>query len=119
MRKWISDAKQAMSDQLGPKIDGVKEHDVQVPMRDGASITCRIYQPEKAPSGGSPLYVMFHGGGWCIGGLENEQLLCRLMTNKYGMVCVDVDYRLGPEHKFPTAHNDCHDAVKCKSASRS
>lgn len=81
-------------------------------MRDGHKITVRIHSPETAPSSGSPLGVIYHGGGWCIGGLINEELLCRLMVTKYGMVVVNVDYRLGPEHKFPLGHNDCYDATK-------
>ncbi|KAK3672781.1 hypothetical protein LTR78_007367 [Recurvomyces mirabilis] len=100
-----------MTAQIGGSIPGVKETDHQVAMRDGEKITCRVYQPEKAPSGGSALYVMFHGGGWCIGGLENEELLCRLMCSKFGVVAVNIDYRLSPEHKFPIPVHDCHDST--------
>ena len=112
LRKWITDAKQAMTAEMGGQSEGVKEEDHQVSMRDGAKITCRVYRPESKPAGGSALSVILHGGGWCIGGLENEELLCRLLTSKLGMVCVNVDYRLAPEHKFPAAVNDCHDATK-------
>ncbi|KAK1817225.1 hypothetical protein LTR12_008415 [Friedmanniomyces endolithicus] len=101
LRKWITQSKEAMSAEMGGSISGVKESDHQVEMRDGHKITCRTYHPESPSSGGSPLFVMYHGGGWCIGGLENEELLCRLMTSKLGMTCVNVDYRLAPEHKFP------------------
>jgi acetyl esterase/lipase len=97
---------------MGSKIEGVKEQDHQVPMRDGSTITCRVYSPEKPPSNGSPLVVLFHGGGWCLGGLENEELQSRLMASKLGATAVNVDYRLAPEHKFPTAVHDCHDATK-------
>ena len=51
-------------------------------------------------------------GGWCIGGLENEELLCRLLTSKLGITSVNVDYRLSPEYKFPVPVHDCHDATK-------
>lgn len=114
MRSWISASKQAMSAQMGATggMAGVKEHDEQVSMRDGSTITCRIYTPESPPKGGSPLVVFYHGGGWCIGGLENEELQCRLITSKLGCVCVNVDYRLAPEHKFPAAVHDCLDATK-------
>ena len=112
LRKWISDSKQAMSAEMGPKIEGVKEEEHQVAMRDGYKITCRTYTPEKPPSGGSPLVVIYHGGGFCIGGLENEELLCRLLTSKLGTTCVNVDYRLAPEHKFPSCAHDSIDATK-------
>ena len=97
---------------MGGNFETVKETDHQVSMRDGAEITCRVYSPEKPPADGSPLVVLFHGGGWCIGGLENEELQCRLMTSKLGVTAVNVDYRLAPEHKFPTPVHDCHDATK-------
>jgi len=112
LREWISASKAAMSSQMGGAITGVKETDHQVPMRDGSKITCRVHAPEHPPSGGSPLAVYYHGGGWCIGGLENEELLCRLLASKLGVTCVNVDYRLAPEHKFPTAVHDCYDATK-------
>jgi hypothetical protein len=48
----------------------------------------------------------------CIGGLENEELLCRTTCAKFGLVAVNVDYRLGPEYKFPTAQHDSYDATK-------
>lgn len=112
MRSFLSEAKKNMSNQMGSAIEGVKEEDHQVSMRDGQKIICRTYSPEKEISGGSPLVVIFHGGGWCIGDLSGEELLCRLAVSKLGMVAVNVDYRLGPEHKFPTAVYDCHDATK-------
>ena len=99
-----------MSAQIGGKVPGVKETDHQVTMRDGATIACREYAPEQASSG-SPLAVIYHGGGWCIGGLENEELLCRLLTSKLGCVCVNVDYRLAPEYKFPIPVHDSLDAT--------
>ncbi|RMZ26805.1 hypothetical protein D0859_09135 [Hortaea werneckii] len=111
LRKWIIQSKAAMSAQIGGKVPGVKETDHQVSMRDGATIACRVYAPEQA-STGSPLVVIYHGGGWCIGGLENEELLCRLLTSKLGCVCVNVDYRLAPEHKFPAPVHDSLDATK-------
>jgi len=79
---------------MGTGTTGVKEHDHQVAVRDGSQITCRVYQPESGPpAGGSPLAVIFHGGGWCIGGLENEELLCRLLVTRLGVTAVNVDYR--------------------------
>lgn len=119
LRTWITKSKEAMSAQMGPKIEGIKESDHQVPMRDGQKITCRVYAPESPPSAGSPLVVIYHGGGFCIGGLENEELLCRLLTSKLGATCVNVDYRLAPEHKFPSCAHDCIDATKWAASNAS
>jgi acetyl esterase/lipase len=111
MRSFLEQAKAATKDLYGP-VPGVSQEDHQVAMRDGHKITVRTYRPESPPSKGSPLAVIYHGGGWCIGGLTNEELLCQLLVSKLGMVAVNVDYRLGPEFKFPTAHEDCYDATK-------
>lgn len=109
LRDFISVTKKNMT-ASHPPVSGVKEEkDHQITMRDGEKITVRTYTPEKT---GGPLYVMFHGGGWCIGGLENEELLCRLLCGQLGFVTINVDYRLAPEHTFPTAHNDCWDVTK-------
>lgn len=110
LRKFMADMKP--QGEKPPPPAGIKEEDRQIPMGDGHKITVRIHSPEKAPSGGSPLYVMYHGGGWCIGGLEEEEPLIRNLVSQYGMTVVNVDYRLGPEYKFPTAHDDCYDATK-------
>ncbi|CAD6444975.1 99bce965-631c-44f7-95f8-0eff69d9f1d0 [Sclerotinia trifoliorum] len=87
------------------------EEDRQIPVRDGSSIDIRIHRPKTPPSGGSPVFVIYHGGGFCLGGLDNESLLCRQWTD-LGGVAVNVDYRLAPEHPFPTGVNDAFDALK-------
>lgn len=87
------------------------EDDRQIPVRDGSTITVRIHRPKNAPSGGSPVFVVYHGGGFCLGGLDNETVLCRQWT-ELGGVAVNVDYRLSPEHPFPTGVNDAFDALK-------
>jgi acetyl esterase/lipase len=67
----------------------------------GDSITIRIYTPKQRPAGGSPVLVMYHGGGYCLGGLDNEALLCRKWAAEFGGVGVNVEYRLAPENLFP------------------
>ncbi|GIZ42379.1 hypothetical protein CKM354_000565200 [Cercospora kikuchii] len=89
----------------------VKQQDHKVKMRDGHEIVVRTYHPQNASAPGA-LGLLYHGGGWCIGDLEGEEILCKNMASKLGMTVGNVDYRLGPESKFPTAHNDCWDATK-------
>lgn len=54
---------------------------------------------------------MYHGGGYCLGGLENEAVVCRGFAERGG-VAVNVDYRLAPEYKFPKGLEDAYDALK-------
>lgn len=93
-----------------PAADNVRETDVTVPMRDGGEITIRTYQPTETKSA-APVLVMLHGGGFILGGLENEAPLCRKWVEEFGGVSFNVDYRLAPEHKFPTAVHDAYDAL--------
>lgn len=90
----------------------VIEEDRHIPVRDGATITVRIHSPKTPPAGGSPVFVVYHGGGYCLGGLDNEALLCRNWVTNFGGVAVNVDYRLAPEFPFPHGVNDAYDALK-------
>ena len=47
-----------------------------------------------------------------MGDLTDEDLNCRMFARALGAVCVNVEYRLAPEHTFPTGVNDAYDAVK-------
>lgn len=87
------------------------EEDRQIKVRDGTLMNIRIHSPKSLPKDGSPVFVVFHGGGFCLGGLDNETLLCRKFT-ELGGVAVNVDYRLAPEHPFPVPVNDAYDGLK-------
>jgi acetyl esterase len=50
--------------------------------------------------------VYFHGGGWTIGDLDTHDTLCRTLANQAAGAVVAVDYRMGPEHRFPAAVDD-------------
>ncbi|KAL4783538.1 AB hydrolase superfamily protein B1A11.02 [Aspergillus varians] len=94
----------------------VIETDRRVTVRDGSSIPVRLHSPRNPPAGGSPIFVMLHSGGYCIGGLNNRLQDCRMFVEKWGFVVVNIDYRLAPEHPFPTAVHDVFDVVKWTAA---
>ena len=70
-----------------------------------AGLPARLYVPTGAPSTG-PLLVYFHGGGFMHGGLESHDAVCRFLSETSGVRVLAVDYRLGPEHRFPAAYDD-------------
>ncbi|KAI4861088.1 putative lipase/esterase [Hypoxylon rubiginosum] len=96
----------------GPIPEQVSEEERTIPTRDGAEIPVRIYRPVRKPAGGSPLVVMYHEGGWSMGDATDEETNCRLFSRDLGAVCVNVEYRLAPEHPFPTWIDDSWDALK-------
>lgn len=87
-------------------LEGIIEEDITVPARDGYEIPVRLHKPAQSPAGGSPLLVVYHGGGFCLGNLDSEAWLCRKVAQTLGVVCFNVDYRLAPEHPFPAAPHE-------------
>ncbi|PJK18426.1 alpha/beta hydrolase [Mycolicibacterium goodii] len=83
--------------------------DVAIPTRDGASIRGRVYLPDA--SGDVPLILYYHGGGWLMGSIDSHDVTTRLLANSTASAVLSVDYRRGPEHRFPTAVNDAIDAL--------
>jgi acetyl esterase/lipase len=61
VREYLKAGRGRVTDHFG-RPPGVKEVDYQVKMRDGAEVTCRVHSPEQAPSKGSPLVIVYHGG---------------------------------------------------------
>lgn len=90
------------------------EEDRVVTVRDGTPITIRVYRPSTSTSGGAgfPVMVYAHSGGWCLGGLDTEEFICRLLVTKLRIVIVSVAYRLAPEFAYPTGIYDCYDVIK-------
>ena len=87
-----------------------KVEDRKIPGPGGYQLPIRIYTPDA--KGQLPVLIFFHGGGWVLGDIESHDSVCRELANKVGCIVVSVDYRLAPEHKFPTAPEDCYAATK-------
>ncbi len=76
------------------------------------TIPLRLYKPLPAAVAALPLLVYFHGGGWTMGDLGTHDTLCRELANGAGCAVLAVDYRMGPEHRFPAAVDDCIAATR-------
>jgi acetyl esterase/lipase len=55
----------------------------------------------------APLILYFHGGGWVLGWYHTHRMLTARLAQAAGMPVLAVDYRLAPEHPFPSALDDC------------
>jgi acetyl esterase len=84
-----------------------------IPADDGTALAARLYVPAAAPRG-TLLYL--HGGGFTIGGLETHDSLCRQLALRSGGSVLALDYRLAPEHRFPTAVEDAWAALRWLAA---
>lgn len=74
-------------------------------------VPLRLYRPEAAARP-LPALVYFHGGGWVIGDIETHDGVCRHLANAARCAVLSVDYRLGPEHRFPAAVDDAFAATR-------
>jgi acetyl esterase len=76
-------------------------------------VRARCYRPlGEEPGKALPGVVYFHGGGWTCGDLDTHDSVCRGIAVHGRCSVVAVDYRMGPEHKFPAAVEDALAAVK-------
>jgi len=80
-------------------------------------VRARFYRPlGEKPGEALPVALYFHGGGWTCGDLDTHDSVCRGIALHGCCAVVAVDYRMGPEHKFPAAVEDAVAAVKWVSA---
>lgn len=55
--------------------------------------------------------ILFHGGGWVLGCVEDYDYFARTLAWKTRCRILSVDYRLAPEHRFPSAVEDAWSVV--------
>jgi acetyl esterase len=86
-------------------------------LRTHAGLPLRLYRPDLA--GPLPTLVYFFGGGWTLGSIDTADGITRKLANAVPCQVITVGYRLAPEHPFPTAVHDCHQAVRWIAANAS
>ena len=70
-----------------------------------------IYRPRQAREGGFPVLLQVHGGGWFTGHKQQQaQPLLNHLAQR-GWLCVSINYRLSPDHKFPAHIIDVKKAI--------
>ena len=115
-RLSVEDARETYVDLTAP--EGEPESvgqviDTEVAGPNGA-IPIRVYEPsnnEDAAESPRPTLAFFHGGGWVVGDLSTNDLVCRTLANTANYVVVSVAYRRAPEESFPAALEDCYAVV--------
>lgn len=76
----------------------------------GGQIPVRIYTP--AGTGPFPVVVYSHGGGWVIATIDTYDSSARALTNAARAIVISIEYRKGPENRFPAAHDDAFAAYQ-------
>ncbi len=83
---------------------------------DGEELRVRLFIPVGAAPHGA--FVHFHGGGFVFGTIDSlvNDAKCAHICRAAGCVVATVEYRLAPEYRFPTAVNDCYEALSWLAA---
>ena len=89
---------------------GVAMRSLVIPAGDGSVLDARLYHPRTAGDGALPVLLYFHGGGMVIGDIDMYDSLMRYIARRGRIAVLSVDYRLGPEHRFPRGYEDAFDA---------
>ncbi|MBP0492288.1 alpha/beta hydrolase [Roseomonas sp. SG15] len=71
-------------------------------------LIARLYRPVVNYSGPVPLIVYFHGGGWVIANIDTYDESARALCVESGAMVLSINYRQGPEVRFPGAHDDAN-----------
>lgn len=79
--------------------------DVVIPSYDGARLPARVYAPLHAPDSDA-LLVWLHGGGWYVGDIPTFDRVARVLANASGARVLLPEYRLAPEHRWPSQIRD-------------
>ncbi|HPU51466.1 MAG TPA: alpha/beta hydrolase fold domain-containing protein, partial [Burkholderiaceae bacterium] len=90
--------------EVGEVVDGT------LPGAAGNTLEYRLYRPKGA--GPHPVLVYYHGGGWVLGSAVSDDPFCRDLCDRSGAMIVSVNYRHGPEHRFPAAAEDAYAALQ-------
>ncbi len=96
-----------------PRAPLARVEGVQIPSSDGTPLPPRLYANSHDAL---PVMLYLHGGGFTIGSLETHDSLCRQIALRSGAAVLALDYRLAPEHRFPTAVDDAWAAMRWLAA---
>ncbi|KAL7942718.1 Alpha/Beta hydrolase protein [Trichoderma barbatum] len=80
-----------------------------IPTSDSLEIPIRIFRSPARKERVSVL-IYYHGGGFLTGSISTEDPFCISVAQSTGFSVISVGYRVIPEWKAPTQHNDAWDA---------
>jgi acetyl esterase/lipase len=91
----------------------IDDHDVAA--EDGHPVLVRLYRPAGLPAPAPVLYWV-HGGGMVMGSVAQDDDYCISHATKLNIAVASVEYRLAPEHPFPTPVEDCYAGLRWLAA---
>lgn len=110
---WGVQENRAAYDRMAAEFRAPRPERVQVSDHEIAGVPCRSYSVGAA----SVQVVYYHGGGFCLGGLDSHDDVCAELCDRTGFDVVSVDYALAPERPFPSCYNDAFAVFAALAAS--
>lgn len=98
------------SNSFDPKKRGTIERNVSYCSPGGSPLLMDVYYPETG-DGPWPGLVFVHGGGWTGGDKSQAGPEAPALRND-GFLVFSINYRLGPQHRFPAMIEDAKCAVR-------
>ena len=90
-------------------VTDVDETTVYLPVRDG-HVSAQVYRPQAAvPDAVLPVILYAHGGGFTVGSDFDTAYITRRLARDNTAVVVSTNYRMAPEHPYPTPLDDVAD----------
>jgi acetyl esterase len=71
-----------------------------------------VYLPASGGDALPPVHVNFHGGGYVMPLTEMDDPFCRYLAAEAGVVVINVDYALAPQHRFPAPPRQAFEVVQ-------
>lgn len=91
---------------------GISTSTYIIPVTGGAVTGYYFSNPRLSElTGLVPLTIFCHGGGWVFGNMEFYSIFMRHLAQVTESAILLIDYRLAPAFRFPTAVEDCYDAL--------
>lgn len=91
---------------LAPPVMGVKQFKSTL-----GGVPARWFVPRGSSADG-PIVMHIHGGGFSLCSTHVHSMLISELAKATGYRTVGIDYRLAPEHAFPTPIIDCYSAYQ-------
>lgn len=82
-----------------------RTRELRIPTSYG-DVRAIAYLPEQVDA---PIYLNFHASGYIVRYPEQDDGLCRYLAHHAGVVVVNVDYDVAPQHLFPVAPREAHE----------
>jgi hypothetical protein len=75
-------------------VGAIKDFQIRRKKTPGPDFAVRTFTPTSpAPASGYPVLVYYHGGGWVLGNINTENVVCSRFCEQSKCVVVSVDYR--------------------------